>query len=131
MHTFSVGGNDVEAVRIGENGQLVFIGGPCAIENLDHTLFMAEKIKLICERVGVPLIFKACYDKDCRSSPDSFHGVRRIGFRLEILQKVRSEFKIPVVSDFSVPDWAEPTGNVCDLVQVPAMSSNVYAKSRC
>ena len=39
---------------------------------------------------------------------------------LEILQKVRSEFKIPVVSDFSVPDWAEPTGNVCDLVQVPA-----------
>ena len=64
MHTFSVGGNDVEAVRIGENGQLVFIGGPCAIENLDHTLFMAEKIKLICERVGVPLIFKACYDKN-------------------------------------------------------------------
>ena len=119
MHTFSVGGNDVEAVRIGENGQLVFIGGPCAIENLDHTLFMAEKIKLICERVGVPLIFKACYDKDCRSSPDSFHGVG-LDLGLEILQKVRSEFKIPVVSDFSVPDWAEPTGNVCDLVQVPA-----------
>ena len=58
-------------------------------------------------------------DKDCRSSKDSFHGVGIIE-GLKILSKVREEFKIPVVSDFSDSNWANQTGEVCDLVQIPA-----------
>jgi len=115
----SVGYGDVEPVKIGGSNELVFLGGPCAIEDRDHTFYMSEKIKAICEEVGLKLIFKACYDKDCRSSPDSFHGLGADD-GLRILQDVRKEFGIPVMSDFSDPSWGEATGEVCDFVQVPA-----------
>jgi 2-dehydro-3-deoxyphosphooctonate aldolase (KDO 8-P synthase) len=117
--TIKVGYGDVKPVLIGENLPLVFIGGPCAIESLDHTFMMAEKITTICNKLEVPLIFKSCYDKDCRSSPDSFHGLG-LDSGLEILAEVRKEFGVPVVSDFSDPAWGPATGEVCDMVQVPA-----------
>ena len=118
-NSITIGYGDVEKVRVGIGEKLVFIGGPCAIESLDHSLDMAERIQNICLKLDVPFIFKSCYDKDCRSSPESFHGVG-IDNGLEILSKVRSTFNVPVVSDFSVPEWAKKTGEVCDLVQVPA-----------
>jgi 2-dehydro-3-deoxyphosphooctonate aldolase (KDO 8-P synthase) len=114
-----VGYGEVNKVSIGQNLPLVFIGGPCAIESLDHSLFMADAIGLICKELEIPWIFKSCYDKDCRSSAESFHGVG-IEEGLEILSKVRNEFGIPVVSDFSDAAWAKATGEVCDLVQIPA-----------
>ncbi len=115
----TVGYGSVDPVTIGSDLPLAFIGGPCAIESRDHTLFMAKSISEICKRLNIPWVFKSCYDKDCRSSPDSFHG---LGTEegLAILLEVRSEFNVPVVSDFSDAAWAEITGNVCDLVQVPA-----------
>ena len=69
--------------------------------------------------VKYSLIFKACYDKDCRSAPDSFHGLG-VDHGLSVLSDVRDEFAVPVVSDFSDSTWAKATGEVCDLVQVPA-----------
>ena len=119
MKIIEVGGGSVENVRIGGDLPLVFIGGPCAIENEDHALFMAKEIKEICNKLDIPWIYKSCYDKDCRSSPKSFHGVG-IKEGLRILSKVRDEFGVPVVSDFSDSSWAKETGEVCDLVQVPA-----------
>ena len=114
-----VGGNGVNSLIIGNSNPLVFIGGPCAIESKDHTFFMVEAIENICSELGIKWIFKSCYDKDCRSSKDSFHGVG-ISEGLDILAMVRSEFKIPVVSDFSDPSWAKATGEICDLIQIPA-----------
>jgi 2-dehydro-3-deoxyphosphooctonate aldolase (KDO 8-P synthase) len=114
-----IGYGDVKKVKIGGNGKLVLIGGPCAIENRDHALMMADRIAKICDDLGVEWVYKSCFDKDCRSSPDSFHGVG-IDQGLEILAEVRKEFGIPVTSDFSDPAWAAATGEVCDLVQVPA-----------
>ena len=114
-----VGYGNVKRVKIGGNGKIVLIGGPCAIENRDHALMMADRIAKICDELRVEWIYKSCFDKDCRSSPDSFHGVG-IDQGLEILSEVRTEFGIPVTSDFSDPAWAEATGEVCDLVQVPA-----------
>lgn len=114
-----VGYGSVKKVNIGGNAPLVLIGGPCAIENRDHALMMADRINKICNELNVHWIYKSCFDKDCRSSPDSFHGVG-IDQGLEILSEVRSEFGIPVTSDFSDPAWAQATGEVCDLVQVPA-----------
>ena len=115
----TIGGNGVNYVEVGKNKPLIFIGGPCAIESEVHTLHMAEEISKICEDVGIKWIFKSCYDKDCRSSKDSFHGVG-ISEGLKILSKVRDKFKVPVVSDFSDPSWAETTAEVCDLLQIPA-----------
>ena len=114
-----IGYGDVKKVKIGGNGRLVLIGGPCAIENRDHALMMADRIATICDDLGVEWVYKSCFDKDCRSSPDSFHGVG-IDQGLEILAEVRKEFGVPVTSDFSDPAWAAATGEVCDLVQVPA-----------
>lgn len=115
----TVGGNGVRQVQIGGTLPLVFIGGPCAIESRDHSFMMAERIAKICEKLDIPWIFKACYDKDCRSAPDSFHGVGIEG-GLKVLADVRAEFGIPVTSDFSDAAWAAATGDVCDMVQVPA-----------
>ena len=114
-----VGYGKVNKVRIGERLPLVFIGGPCAIESRDHTFKMAESIGKICRKIGISWIFKSCYDKDCRSAPDSFHGLG-VDDGLRILADVREEFGIPVVSDFSDPSWGPATGEVCDMVQVPA-----------
>jgi len=114
-----VGYEGVKPVSIGQGLPLVFIGGPCAIESRDHTFMMAERVLAICEKLGIPLIYKSCYDKDCRSSPDSFHGLG-LESGLQILADVRKEFGIPVVSDFSDPAWGEATGETCDMVQVPA-----------
>ena len=115
----NVGYGHVNTVCIGGRLPLVFIGGPCAIESRDHSFMMVERIGKICERLGMPWIFKACYDKDCRSSPDSFHGIG-MDSGLKVLAEVHKEFGVPVVSDFSEPAWGAATGEVCDMVQVPA-----------
>jgi len=106
-------------IQIGGDGDLVLIAGPCAIESYDHSMKMAELISIICDKLNVEWIFKACYDKDCRSSLGSFHGLG-IEEGLNILSRVRSEQGVPVTSDFSDPSWGPSTGEVCDIVQVPA-----------
>jgi len=114
-----IGNEKVNKVTIGHNLPLVFIGGPCAIENKDHTFFMAKKIDKICRELKIKWIFKACYDKDCRSSLNSFHGLGK-DEGLKILSDLRNEFALPVTSDFSDASWAKATGEVCDIVQIPA-----------
>jgi len=114
-----IGYGSVKPVEIGADLPLVFIGGPCAIESRDHALFMADKISAICSELGLNWIYKSCYDKDCRSAPDSFHGLG-VDHGLSILSEIRDMFNVPVVSDFSDPAWGKATGEVCDLVQVPA-----------
>jgi 2-dehydro-3-deoxyphosphooctonate aldolase (KDO 8-P synthase) len=116
---FSIGYGKVKKVKVGKHNPLVFIGGPCAIESRDHSLKMASRIKKICEKLKIGFVFKSCFNKDCRSSPDSFNGVG-LYEGLKILQEVREKINVPVVSDFSIPSWAKPTGEVVDLIQVPA-----------
>jgi 2-dehydro-3-deoxyphosphooctonate aldolase (KDO 8-P synthase) len=114
-----VGYGDINKVKIGDRFPLVLIGGPCAIESREHAFKMAKEIESICKRVDIPWIYKSCYDKDCRSSPESFHGVG-VENGLRILADIRQEFGVPVTSDFSDPAWGAATGEVCDMVQVPA-----------
>lgn len=115
----NIGYGNIKKVKIGGSNPLVFIGGPCAIENKSHTFKMANSIKKICDKLNIKWIFKACYDKDCRSSSQSFHGVG-IDDGLQILSEIRNYFKIPVVSDFSDASEAAKLGEVCDMVQIPA-----------
>ena len=109
----------VKKISIGPGNPLALIGGPCAIESKDHAFFMAEAIGKIVTELNIPWVYKSCYDKDCRSSPESFHGCG-LEDGLEILAAIREEFGVPVVSDFSDTSWAKATGEVCDLVQIPA-----------
>ena len=119
MKKIVIGYGNVNKVSVGAKEPLAFFGGPCAIESKDHAFFMADAIGKICRKLSVPWVYKSCYDKDCRSAPDSFHGVG-IALGLKILSDVREEFGVPVVSDFSDPSWAKSTGEVCDMVQIPA-----------
>ena len=73
--TISISTPSGETVQIGGDSELVLIAGPCAIETYDHCMIMADLIGKVCKHYGVKWIFKACYDKDCRSSPNSFHGL--------------------------------------------------------
>ena len=118
--SITIGRDDkVRSVTIGETAPLAFLGGPYAIESNDHARMMAERIGAICDKLDIPWIYKSCYDKDCRSAPDSFHGVG-LDEGLKILGDIRAKFGIPIVSDFSDADWAKPTGEVVDMIQVLA-----------
>jgi 2-dehydro-3-deoxyphosphooctonate aldolase (KDO 8-P synthase) len=116
---FSIGYGSIKKVKVGGNNPLLFIGGPCAIESRQHSLKMATRIKKICDKLKINYIFKSCYNKDSRSSPESFNGVG-IDEGLDILKDVRNKINVPVISDFSEPTWAKPTGDVVDIIQIPA-----------
>jgi 2-dehydro-3-deoxyphosphooctonate aldolase (KDO 8-P synthase) len=100
-------------------GKLVFLLGPCVVENLDHALFMARSIKEICDRVGVEFVYKSSFDKANRSSIDSFRG-DGMDFGLEILCKVKTEVGVPVVTDIHEPWQAAKAAEVADILQIPA-----------
>lgn len=117
-----VGKEDVKKVVIGERQPLTIIAGPCAIESEEHSLRMAEAIAEITERLGIQYVFKSCYNKDCRSSIKSFHGVG-LEEGLAVLKKVRSTFGLPVTCDVSNAEWMEETATVVDLIQIPAYLS--------
>ncbi len=112
--SFSVG-----EVPIGGHHPFALLAGPCVIESREHTLEMAEAVKAIAARVGVPLIFKASYDKANRSAGSSFRGPG-LDKGLEILGEVRSRFNLPVVTDVHREEDAPAVAAVCDLLQIPA-----------
>jgi len=99
--------------------KLTFICGPCVIENLDHTLYTAEKLKNIFSNFDFNFIFKASFDKANRSSIDSFRGPG-LEKGLEILQKVKDEFDLSVISDIHLPFQANLVKDVLDIIQIPA-----------
>jgi len=98
---------------------LTVICGPCAIESRSHALEMAHRLMEICHKNDMQIIYKSCYDKDCRSSKESYHGIG-LDTGLDILSEIRDRYQIPVTSDFSETALAEQTGKVVDLLQVPA-----------
>ena len=117
MNKLKIKFSENKYIKIGRGEKLSFILGPCAIENEHHALKMAEKITSICQKKNVNYIYKSCYDKDCRSSINSFHGVG-LNEGLKILSKIRENFNVPVTSDFSVHTEAKEVSSVCDLIQI-------------
>jgi len=106
-------------LAIGGGAPLVFIAGPCVIESEQHALTMARALSQISGAAGVAFIFKSSFDKANRSSVGSFRGP---GLRegLRILEKVRSEVGVPVLSDIHEPSQAEAAAEVLDILQIPA-----------
>ena len=106
-------------ITVGNDLPLVFIGGPCVIENETHALATAGKIKQITGQVGIGCVYKSSYDKANRSSVSSWRGVG-IEKGLRILEKVRNEIGLPVLTDIHSPGEADMAGEVVDIVQIPA-----------
>jgi len=113
-HEISLG-----TLRLGGGNPLFLIAGPCVIESEAHARMMAEKVAKIAVDAGVPYIFKASYDKANRSSVKAFRGPgTQEGLR--ILGKIKSELKLPILTDIHDASQAAPAAEVCDVLQIPA-----------
>lgn len=106
-------------IRIGRRNPLALIAGPCVIENEAVTFTTAERLKEVCDRLGLSLIFKSSYDKANRTSGSSFRGLG-IDKGLKILSDVKKRFSIPVISDVHSVEEVKPASEVLDALQIPA-----------
>ena len=97
----------------------VLLGGINVLEDLDFALHCAAHFKDVCELLGIPLVFKASYDKANRSSIHSFRGPG-LEYGLNILQAVKDTHKIPVITDVHTPIEAVAAAEVADIIQLPA-----------
>ncbi|MES1021709.1 3-deoxy-8-phosphooctulonate synthase [Gloeocapsa sp. BRSZ] len=107
------------SISIGDGCPLALIGGPCVIESGDFTLFMAEQIAKVCDRLNISFIFKSSFDKANRTSIDSFRG-QNLENGLQILQRVKEEVGVPVLTDIHESYQAAPVAEVVDVLQIPA-----------
>ena len=98
---------------------LFIIAGPCVIESADQCLKIAEHVKGICERLGLAYVFKASFDKANRSSNASFRGPGLVD-GLIVLERVRRELGLPVLTDVHEVDQVPAVAKVVDVLQVPA-----------
>ncbi len=110
---------EVGKFSLGDNKTLALICGPCVIESEDRALFSAEYLKKLCDKLSIPLIYKSSYDKANRSSVHSFRGPG-LDQGLFILEKVKKEFDLPILTDVHTPDEALAAAQVCDVLQIPA-----------
>ncbi|HPC03487.1 MAG TPA: 3-deoxy-8-phosphooctulonate synthase [Syntrophales bacterium] len=108
-----------QGVVIGGGRPFVLVAGPCVIESEDLTLRVAGRLKEIARSLDVPLVFKASYDKANRTSRQSFRGPG-LEKGLEILDRVKREFALPVLSDVHRFEEIRAASEVLDVVQVPA-----------
>lgn len=108
LNNFEIGGD-----------KLTIFGGPCAIESYDVVMETAEKLKEITTKLDINFIFKASYDKANRSSINSYRGLG-IDKGLEILNKVKSNFNLPIITDVHQVSEVERVKEVADIIQIPA-----------
>ena len=107
---------------IGGNNRFVLIAGPCAIESEEMTMQVATELKQICLDLGIHLIFKSSFDKANRSSVKAPRG---LGMErgLQILQRVKTELQLPIVTDVHESWQCAPVAEVADMLQIPAFLS--------
>lgn len=106
-------------IEIGGNRPLVLIAGPCVIESEDQVRKTIEGLKEITGEINIPFIFKSSYDKANRTSIKSYRGLG-LDKGLEILEKVKREFDIPLLVDVHQIEEVKLVSKVADILQVPA-----------
>ena len=114
MNTVKVGNFEIGAGR-----PLALLAGPCVLESLERCLLIGRTIRDITQRLGIPYIFKASFDKANRSS---FNGFRGPGLEkgLEMLQTIKDELQVPIVTDIHKESQVEAVAKVADVIQIPA-----------
>jgi 2-dehydro-3-deoxyphosphooctonate aldolase (KDO 8-P synthase) len=109
---------DVAGIDCGSD-DLFLISGPCVIEEESMMLKTAERLKGISEELNLPLIFKSSFTKDNRSSLEYFQGPG-LEEGLRILQRIKTEVGLPLLTDIHYPSQAAPAAEVVDILQIPA-----------
>jgi len=110
----------IQNIQCANDKPFVLFGGLNVLENLDITLKAAEVYKTITDKLGIPFIFKASFDKANRSSIHSYRGVG-MEEGLKIFEKVKAEFdNVPVITDVHEIEQCQPVADVVDVIQIPA-----------
>ena len=106
-------------VACGGDAPLLFIAGPCQIENADHALYCAEALAKMAATAGMGFVYKSSYDKANRTSAGAARGVG-MDSGLEILAMVKAKIGVPVLSDVHLPEQCAAAAEVLDVIQIPA-----------
>ena len=114
-------------VRVGEiemanDKPFVLFGGMNVLESRDLAMQICERYVEVTEKLGIPYVFKASFDKANRSSINSFRGPG-LEEGLKIFEEVKRTFNVPVITDVHEPHQAAPVAEVCDIIQLPAFLS--------
>src|SRR5919112_2592417 len=104
------------------DGRLTIIAGPCVVESPEHALMMARECRDRAQAAGLDYVFKSSFDKANRSSIKSFRGLG-MDAGLEVLQRVREEVDVPVLTDIHDVSQVESVAEVVDILQIPAFLS--------
>tara|TARA_B100000315_G_C14565481_1_gene582725 strand:- start:1510 stop:2367 length:858 start_codon:yes stop_codon:yes gene_type:complete len=112
----------IGGVGFGVGQPLALIGGPCVIESEAHVLSLAERISAVAAERGIPLVFKASFDKANRTSLGSYRGPG-LDEGLRILERVKRDVGLPILTDVHEAAQAAAVGEVADAVQIPAFLS--------
>jgi len=110
------------SIRLGGGNPLALIAGPCVIESEQHSTELAGRLADLSDRLGVPFIFKASYDKANRTSGDSFRGPG-LDDGLRILAAIKARFGVFILTDIHESAQAAPAAEVADILQIPAFLS--------
>ena len=105
--------------EIGAGNPLALFAGPCVLEGLERSLYIGREIKAIANRLGIPYVFKASFDKANRSSFNSFRGPG-LEKGLAILAQIKKKLDVPVITDIHTEAQAKPAAEVVDILQSPA-----------
>ena len=108
-----------ENIPFANDRPFVLVGGMNVIEGEDITLAVAERFVEVTSELGIPYVFKASFDKANRSSINSFRGPGLVE-GLRVLDKIKSRFGVPLLTDVHEPEQAAPVAEVVDILQVPA-----------
>jgi 2-dehydro-3-deoxyphosphooctonate aldolase (KDO 8-P synthase) len=108
-----------DRIRIGAGRPLLLIAGPCVIEDEGTTVDIARHLEEVAQRVGLPLLFKASFDKANRTSIEAYRGPG-IERGLAVLETVRSRINVAVISDVHDAGQVDEAASVLDVIQVPA-----------
>ncbi|WP_415902960.1 3-deoxy-8-phosphooctulonate synthase [Neptuniibacter sp. QD29_5] len=108
--------------EIANDKPMVLFGGMNVLESRDLAMEIAEHYVTVTEKLGIPYVFKASFDKANRSSLTSFRGPG-LDEGLKILQEIKDTFRVPLITDVHEPFQATPAAEVCDIIQLPAFLS--------
>ncbi|MDB2650134.1 3-deoxy-8-phosphooctulonate synthase [Porticoccaceae bacterium] len=109
----------VASLDVSNEKPMVLFGGMNVLESRDMAMQVAEAYVGVTEKLGIPYVFKASFDKANRSSIHSFRGPG-LDDGLKILQEIKQTFNVPIITDVHEADQAAPTAEVCDVIQLPA-----------
>ncbi|MGH1430711.1 MAG: 3-deoxy-8-phosphooctulonate synthase [Neptuniibacter sp.] len=109
-------------IEIANDKPMVLFGGMNVLESRDLALSIAEEYVKVTEKLNIPYVFKASFDKANRSSLSSFRGPG-LDEGLKILEEIKTTFNVPLITDVHEPHQAAPAAEVCDIIQLPAFLS--------